>query len=577
MADAARAVAPTTSLRAHALPIAAAGITLALVLGAFVVFIVQQLWRPYLYDDVSFTNAAEAVARIGIPFANAGYMGDRHDYSQRDQWALWHPPLYIYALGLWYKLVGVSELTGRAFSSICTLITGVMIAGIARKVAEPGTATVTALVAFALFVLNPLTVQSALVLDIDGTVLLVMVTLLTAMYLKHVQHPARWDIPVLTILFAVALWAKMTTPLGLLFAIVGYRILDRRPLTGLREAGIIGLGGAALFLSTYTLLAVTVRMPWELPFVTLWAEFVDASESTRRWRESFAAFITAVSPVAWWISPAFLVLSGAAFVLRIRDFIETRRPHVIDVILILALGIYAVYLIKLAGFFPKYHITALPFMSIIAAWVVGRAVGQVRRVDLLAWALGLGSLAYYFSRVTADWYKELFGPLDTLLLIQPLMLALLVLGGMYIVAGRGLARHAAMLMVTLILGWSLGMNWRQSRVEYSTNYWYGAQGQREAAVILDSMVSPDEYWGGAKEVAYYAQNQNYIDQDAIHYWIETYRGFTEVPLTGHRPRVMAVWTGHSYIAWLFHHVLADEYEPVHEVGTYTILVRRPGV
>ncbi|MFN0071289.1 MAG: glycosyltransferase family 39 protein [Chloroflexota bacterium] len=574
MAHIAQAASPIATLKARALPIALVGAIVALVIAAFGLFIVQQLQRPYLYDDVSFTVAAEAVARIGIPFANAGYMGDRYDFSKREQWALWHPPLYIYALGLWYTLLGVSEPIGRAFGIACTLLSAGMVGYLGRRLAEPSTAMLTGLVAFALFLLNPLSVQSALVLDIDGTVLLVFVTLLTLLYVKHVQSPARWDIPVLTLVFALALWSKMTTPLGVLFAMLGYRLVERRPLLGLREAAVVGLGGAALFLSSYTLVVVMNRMPWDYPFVTLWQEFTDASESTRQWRESFEKFITAVSPVAWWISPGFLVLGLAALPLRIRDIIQARRAHPIDVILILAVGIYAVYLIKLAGFFPKYHITALPFLSLASAWVVGRTVGAVRRVDLLAWGLALIIFSLYFWRVPAEWYQELFGPLDTLLLIRPLMLSLIVLGLVYIIAGGTIGRHLAMIVVTLVLGWSLGMDWRQSRADFSTNYWYGTHGQRETAAYLDTVVSPDEFWGGAKEVAYYAQNQNYIDQDAIHYWIETYGGFTNEPLSGHQPRVLAAWTGHSYISWLFHHVLANEYEPIAEIGTYTVLIRR---
>src|SRR5205823_9154340 len=78
-----------------------------------------QLARPLVYDDVNFAFAAKAVAETGLPFANAGYMSDRWDFSQREQWALWHPPLYIELLGLQFRLFGVSEtscrLLGAAF------------------------------------------------------------------------------------------------------------------------------------------------------------------------------------------------------------------------------------------------------------------------------------------------------------------------------------------------------------------------------------------------------------------------------------------------------------------------------
>jgi 4-amino-4-deoxy-L-arabinose transferase-like glycosyltransferase len=526
-----------------------------------------------MYDEVNFSFAAEAVARIGIPFANAGYMSDRYDFSQREQWALWHPPLYLYLLGLWYKLFGVSELVGRSVGVICTVTSACLVAYIGRRIATPSSASLTGLLAFALFLLNPLTVQSALILDIDGTILLLFVTLLTALYIRHVQKPERWDMSILTLLFAVALWSKMTTPLGLLFAIIAFRGLERRPLLGIREAALVGVVGAALFLATYTVVAMSLRMPWDLPFATLWQEFTDASQSTRESRESFEKFIEAVSPAAWWISPALLVLSLAALTRRARDLIELRQPHVIDVILVLAVGIFVIYLIKLAGLFPKYHVTAMPFIGLSAAWLVGRTVGPIRRTDSMAWGLALVLATAYYWRTPVEWFAVGFDSLDSLLVIRPLMLMAVTLGLAVIIAGGPVGRHLSMVTVMLVLGWSLGIGWRESRANFSTNYWYGSFGQREAAAFLDTQVAPDEFWGGAKEVAYYAHNQNYIDEDTLQYWIEHYGGLKQ-PISGHVPRVLAVWTGHPYIAWLFHQGVAQEFEPVAELGTYTVLIRR---
>ena len=314
-------------------------------------------------------------------------------------------------------------------------------------------------------------------------------------------------------------------------------------------------------------------MPWDLPFATLWQEFTDASEGTRQSRESLEKFIAAVSPAAWWISPALLVLSLAAMTRRARDLIEFRQPHVVDVILVLAGGIFVIYLIKLAGLFPKYHITALPFICISAAWLVGRTVGRIRRAEPIAW----GSPWLSRPRTTGvrrlEWFAVTFGSLDTLLIIRPLMLLAVLVGLAVIIAGGPVGRHLSMVTAMLVLGWSLAIGWRESRADFSTNYWYGSFGQREAAAFLDSQVAPDEFWGGAKEVAYYARNQNYIDEDTLQYWIEHYGGLKQ-PISGHVPRVLAVWTGHPYIAWVFHEAVAQEFEPIGEFGTYTVLIRR---
>ena len=79
----------------------------------------------------------------------------------------------------------MSEYVGRGFGVGCTIISALLIGYIGRRVASPTASALTGLLAFALFLLSPLTVQSALILDIDGTVLLLFVTLLTALYIRH--------------------------------------------------------------------------------------------------------------------------------------------------------------------------------------------------------------------------------------------------------------------------------------------------------------------------------------------------------------------------------------------------------
>src|SRR5207302_2273204 len=73
---------------------------------AYVLFVARQLDRPLMYDDANFALAARAVAETGLPFGNQGWMSERGDFSQREQWALWHPPLYVYLDG------GLAHLSG---------------------------------------------------------------------------------------------------------------------------------------------------------------------------------------------------------------------------------------------------------------------------------------------------------------------------------------------------------------------------------------------------------------------------------------------------------------------------------
>ena len=101
----------------------APSVVLLLLAAVYLWLLRPQLARPYMYDDVNFAFAARAVADTGLPYANAGHMSDRWDFSRREQWALWHPPLYIELLGLQFKLFGTSETSGRLLGAAFGLAT----------------------------------------------------------------------------------------------------------------------------------------------------------------------------------------------------------------------------------------------------------------------------------------------------------------------------------------------------------------------------------------------------------------------------------------------------------------------
>src|ERR687885_73707 len=106
---------------------------LALVLAASVIYlalVASQLNRPLMYDDANFALAARAVADTGLPYGNQGWMSERGDFSQREQWALWHPPLYVYLLGLFAKLGGVTPDVMRLPGLLGGLATGGLTAAV---------------------------------------------------------------------------------------------------------------------------------------------------------------------------------------------------------------------------------------------------------------------------------------------------------------------------------------------------------------------------------------------------------------------------------------------------------------
>src|SRR5439155_2113193 len=104
----------------------------------------------------------------------------------------------------------------------------------------------TGLLGAAFFLLSPLALQSALILDIDGTVLTFLLALLLFVLVRFPPERYPRALPALAGLFGLALWAKLTTPLGLLACLLLVRVLAGRFRQALIELVVVGLGGTAL-------------------------------------------------------------------------------------------------------------------------------------------------------------------------------------------------------------------------------------------------------------------------------------------------------------------------------------------
>ena len=555
------------------------GTVLAAFAAVYLALVVPQLGRPLVYDDVNFAFAARAVANSGLAFANAGHMSDRWDFSQRDQWALWHPPLYIYLLGLQFKVFGASEVSARSLGVAFGLGTAALIYLTGRALVVGGArgAEVTGLLAAAFFLTSPLAIQSALILDIDGTVLTFLLSVMAYVLVRFPPERHPRSLPILAVLFAVALWSKMTTPLGLLGALVAARLLAGRWRQALREMLVVGLGGGALFLATWALACLLLRMPFEMPFAVTWIQLGLAADSTAAWRSSPAAAARALAPGLLWAGPYLALLFAAACAGRLGGYAASRKAQPVDFLLGFGVLVYVVYLIKLAGGFPKYHVAMLPFWAMGAAALIVEVVGRVGWWEAVLLGCAGVVFGWYFHSLSDAWVFGVNRELVGTLVAVPLMLGL-VLAAVYGCARRLLWRGAAVVVPLICtaaaLAWGPGVVSRMAVADHSTTYFYGSRGQREAAAVLDTLVRPDEFYVASKDVAWYATNQRYVDQETLEYFVRSQGGRYEGELLGYDVRVLALWEQPDFLKAHYRQLLAPGHDLVAQRGDYAVWVRR---
>jgi 4-amino-4-deoxy-L-arabinose transferase-like glycosyltransferase len=535
---------------------------------AFVVLVATQLGKPLIYDDANFAFAAQAVADTGLPFGNQGWMSERGDFSQRDQWALWHPPLYVYMLGVFAKfgwtpaVLRLPGLLGGLASALLTyLLARDLTRGpvVARQMAGA--------CAVALFLLCPLAVQSALVVDIDFALLLPLTLLFLWLYVR--RAPLR----LLAVLFGLLLWTKMTNPLPVLLVLVVWQLLRGQPRAAAMHLSVIGLGGIALFIATWVVIGRWLGFPLDMPFGVNLVQWQDSAEVARRAYASPGAFIEGLQPSVLWISPGLVALGLAAIAMRCSQLVRCWRFRHADVLIGLIIVFVLGYVNKNAGWLPKYQVALVPLLACLAAPPIAHAWCDRPRLTLgIAAASAITSFVVVLRLVRDDWALQRSYAVDALAMAWLVGLLALAIVIALPLRAAGIAAFGA--LAGMALGWSAGTDVVRASAAYATTYQYGTTGTVETAQWLDSHLASDEIYIAAKELAIRAQDKRYVDQDNLLYLFDTGRGF-DGSWAGQNVRVIAVWQREPYVADLLRNALPRAgYQTTIQFGDYTVYERQ---
>jgi 4-amino-4-deoxy-L-arabinose transferase-like glycosyltransferase len=528
---------------------------------AFFLFcVLPRLGYPLVYDEVNFALAAEAVAATGRPFARAGFMEDRGALDREFQYALWHPPLYMYALGLAFWLLGPGEAQARAVGVASTLAAGGLLFVLTRRLTGKSWPAAGAV---GLFLTHPLTVQSSLLVDIDGSVLLPLFLASVLAGSTLMGRPGVGTVTRAGLAFGLALLAKLTTPLAIP-PVLGLTLLARGyGAVAWLIAGAVALIGAGFCAGIWGLFSLGLSLPFTMPLE------VTAAEA----RLALGAGLSGIES-GWWLSPPLLILFGWALGRRAATWLGGNKADAADLVTLLGAVVLGVYLARTAGYFPKYQVAAVPLMVAAVATGLGPDIAGLRpQRRALTGAVGaIGGLAAALALRDGPFFQTA-GSNGGL----PLVAA----GS--IVAGAGLAPierlrpipWAVAGLIGVLAGWGVTTDLMQRSAPYSTAYFYGARGNVEAARLLDRLVGPDEYYVAPKEVAYYAANRNYIDMHTAYALLRDRPAF-DGRLLGYTPRVWVLFVRDPGVRAFFESKLGPAYRPAASSGDYVIYVLAQG-
>jgi len=302
-------------------------------------------------------------------------------------------------------------------------------------------------------------------------------------------------------------------------------------------------------------------------------EALESGTSTRDRFVSWAAFAAGAAPAVLWLGPFFCLLFVLAGLPRLWRLLRGRGLEPGDLVVVLGAAIYLVYIMKLAGSFPKYHAAMLPLWTAASGAAIVRAAGRPSWGQLAVMLVGFAAVFGWLQARADLWAIEWDPTLIRLLIVVPLLVGL-AMGGLWAQLGRvSPLRAAPISLAALALAWSLALNVHQRGLDGSTTYYYGRYGQVEAARALEDRLQPDELYIASKEVAWYSRHQRYVDQESWQHVVwDLGQGFDGTWLD--QPvRVLALELGERSVRGTYERALAPRYRPVGEYGNFVIFER----
>jgi hypothetical protein len=500
-------------------------IAIAVLIASFCLFALSA-WKPLQLDNMDFPAVAKQTASTGLPVYYRGENNPNH-------LGLYHPPLYIYLLALWVKLLGFGETHVRMFGFLCALCHGwVVLALVKTLFGNEKVRNITGWF-WCLFLLNPYTLQSAAICDIDSTIygplLCGALLLIARMSLRdgslrddplHVS-----DFAVLCIALLVILWAKLTSVL-LLPPVIWLSLVHR---LGWRKATLATIlstfASLVLFLLTYFAYGGITGLDVRYTFAFTVQSFLRGAPGAPGVVARLAAFkanffVMIPSLVAWTGVVPWIASVGALFVAASRAHRYRDQRFVHSVVLVaFALFSTAYYCAQTRTFGGApfkytfvYWAIIVSCAALILDCLVDRAV-QGCAHSRRSWTAMLAVIYFLSAFAGAAWVRDR----NIISGVVTLASSLLFVPAMLLIAGlllwRFAPRIAIMLMCIGFFAWagsSLGVAVHQSRVSYSTTYDYGQTGFDDAVSFVRVNTKPDEVIVSMKDIGFKA-GRRYIE------------------------------------------------------------------
>lgn len=408
---------------------------------------------------------------------------------------LWHPFLYQIVLILTGKIFGSQLIWFRCVGLICLLLNLYLIRKISNLfVSHQWEGRVLTFLSSAIFLLMPYTLNGAVHIDIDNTLMLPIILLFVYFFCKSQKIPSlsnTKDLVLASMVLALAFWAKLTTPLILPVALGAYFLMKKKYVKALTyPIGLFTVGGGIFILTWYAFCAY-VNLPFLVPFQRIFNVFLMKASASME--SGPLRFYLDLGLTTFWFNPLILFLWLTVTVLNIKDFVLKKPLFDTQLFMtILTFLIFFIYLFigRITNGIPKYHYPCTALMGLVIAHRFYPWFSRItmRKFVIMLLFTALLSSGYYLAgdplyllnyrlKMQAIYNLSWNSTLARIGLITLIYLLPLLLFAWIKYSGRDeIARNVLLVCAAAQM---IGFNFYQYVADYQVSYNYGYRGAPE--------------------------------------------------------------------------------------------------
>lgn len=475
----------------------------------FLLLTLVQINKPIRGEQDFFAYGAHKLADGEKPeFSFTGYHKEKMS-------ALAHPPLYLYSMALFVKIFGYNLFALKFSGILFTILTSFILFMIAKGMFQKNSHL--PVIAVFLYLVNPLTIQSTLMLDMDGGILTFLTVSTIFCFMKYrLSRPF-----LLGFIIFLCLWVKTTSfviiSLGLFIFIVFFdnedKIISKEKAKKVFKLIALFTISLIIFLISYYVYAFLIGMD-STEFIkhNLLQKFEnrDLANVLLRAGGGIKTFII-------WVNPVVSLFLGFIFLRDFKKIIKKeldKSQIIVYIIIITAIIFFAVTGVAVSGI-GKYFAFLVPLISLLLALEISK-IKFSRKLIVAALVISIVIIEYYLLFLGDPIYTReiwmVFSQFNISLVLSvtlKILIILLPLPLLYFVFKRDLMVS----MIILIFIFSIYSATYTSFVKYSTNNNYGDYGIEEVVQYLHKLTEDKNATIIAERgVAYLWDNGNYLDE-----------------------------------------------------------------